>query len=866
MRWLRRRPEPDDGMARAEAAARRGDHAGALALWGPLAHAGNPRAQARVGACFAAGLGVARDPGLAVKWLTLAAEAGDPAGCRELAHAHFRGDGVPEDPRRAAALYRQAAEAGDAEAQDMLSWMLLEGEIIPPDPAEALRLARAAAAQGHAGAMSRLGMLHHNAIGVERDPAEAARWWARAAARRRRRRPGDARRRAPDRRRRRPRPGRRPHLAHPRPGRRQRARLPVPAPRRGRADPRGGRPRPPRRRRAAAGAGAMIVGTAGHIDHGKTSLVRALTGVDADRLKEEKARGITIDLGFAYMPAGDGVIGFVDVPGHERLVHNMLAGASGIDFALLVVAADDGPMPQTREHLAILDLLGLTRGLVALTKADLVDPDRLAAARNETANALIGTGLEGAEIVAVSSATGAGVAALRARLEAAAAERSARPAGAPFRLAVDRSFTLPGAGTVVTGTVLAGSVAPGDHLVASPSGLAVRVRGLHAQNRVAERGRPGDRCALNLAGDGVSKGALRRGDMIVAPALHAPTDRIDARLRVLASEARPIGQWLPVHLHHGAAEIAARVVLLGDPIAPGRRGPRPARPRPARRRRRRRPLRHPRHQRPAHHRRRRLPRPARPRPPPPHARAPRPARGPRHPRPRGRARRAPRPAAASPRPRRLRPRPRPRAGRPSPRRPDIVRIESRAGPLALSRATADRLGRALVATLEDFHAENPDLVGIGMERLRTSLEPRLPAPAFQALLQAEARAGRLALDGAWVRLAGHEVRLSPEDEVLWEEARPLIGGATRFRPPRVRDLAAELDLDEAEVRRLCKVLARMGRVHEVAHDHFFLRDAVGEMVVIAAELDASRRPVLGRAVPRPARQRPQGRHPDPRVP
>ena len=175
-----------------------------------------------------------------------------------------------------------------------------------------------------------------------------------------------------------------------------------------------------------------------------------------------------------------------------------------------------------------------------------------------------------------------------------------------------------------------------------------------------------------------------------------------------------------------------------------------------------------------------------------------------------------------------------------------MRIESRAGPLALSRATADRLGRALVATLEDFHAENPDLVGIGMERLRTSLEPRLPAPAFQALLQAEARAGRLALDGAWVRLAGHEVRLSPEDEVLWEEARPLIGGAARFRPPRVRDLAAELDLDEAEVRRLCKLLARMGRVHEVAHDHFFLRDTVGEMVAIAAELDAERRPVQRR--------------------
>ena len=522
-------------------------------------------------------------------------------------------------------------------------------------------------------------------------------------------------------------------------------------------------------------------------------------------------------------------------------------------------------MPQTREHLAILDLLGLTRGLVALTKADLVDPDRLAAARNETANALIGTGLEGAEIVAVSSATGAGVAALRARLEAAAAERSARPAGAPFRLAVDRSFTLPGAGTVVTGTVLAGSVAPGDHLVASPSGLAVRVRGLHAQNRVAERGGPGDRCALNLAGDGVSKGALRRGDMIVAPALHAPTDRIDARLRVLASEARPIGQWLPVHLHHGAAEIAARVVLLGDPIAPGAVGlvqlvlDRPIAAAAGDRF----VIRDTSAQRTigggafldlrAPARRRRTPErlaqlAAHAIPDPGAALDALLARPPHHLDPDAFARdRGLAPTTFA-------------------ERPDTVRIESRAGPLALSRATADRLGRALAATLEDFHAENPDLVGIGMERLRTSLEPRLPAPAFQALLQAEARAGRLALDGAWVRLAGHEVRLSPEDEILWEEAQPLIGGAARFRPPRVRDLAAELDLDEAEVRRLCKVLARMGRVHEVAHDHFFLRDAVGEMVAIAAELDASRRPVLGRAVPRPARQRPQGRHPDPRVP
>ena len=193
------------------------------------------------------------------------------------------------------------------------------------------------------------------------------------------------------------------------------------------------------------------------------------------------------------MPAPEGVIGFVDVPGHERLIHNMLAGASGIDFALLVVAADDGVMPQTREHLAILDLLGIGRGLVALTKADLVDADRRAAARAGVANALLGTGLEAAEIVAVSSATGDGVEELRGRLLAAARETVAKPADAPFRLAVDRCFTLPGSGTVVTGTVLAGTVAPGDHLVASPSGLAgprPRPARPEPQGRARRPGRP----------------------------------------------------------------------------------------------------------------------------------------------------------------------------------------------------------------------------------------------------------------------------------------------------------------------------------------------------------------------------------------
>src|SRR5215468_7542 len=253
----------------------------------------------------------------------------------------------------------------------------------------------------------------------------------------------------------------------------------------------------------------MIIGTAGHIDHGKTALVRALTGVDADRLPEEKARGITIDIGFAYRPVEGGeTLGFVDVPGHERFVHNMLAGAVGIDFVLLVVAADDGPMPQTGEHLQILDLLGLRHGIVALTKADLVGPDQLAEVTAQIRALLAGTGLAAVEIMPVSSVTGAGIATLEARLLAAATALPSRPVAGRFRLAVDRSFTLPGVGTVVTGTVFSGQVAIGDRLLLSPSGIEARVRGIHAQNRETERGRAGQRCAINIAGPQIEKGSI----------------------------------------------------------------------------------------------------------------------------------------------------------------------------------------------------------------------------------------------------------------------------------------------------------------------------------------------------------------------
>jgi selenocysteine-specific elongation factor len=315
----------------------------------------------------------------------------------------------------------------------------------------------------------------------------------------------------------------------------------------------------------------MIVGTAGHIDHGKTSLIRKLTGVDTDRLKEEKARGISIDLGFAYWPRPGGeIVGFVDVPGHEGLVHNMLAGATGIDFVVLVVAADDGVMPQTREHLAIMDLLGLTRGLVALNKCDLAGPEQRAASTAGIRSLLAGTNLEGAPIIPVSAVTGEGLPELTAHLDRAATLATARQKEGLFRLAIDRSFTLAGLGTAVTGTVLSGSVRLEDRVVVSPAGLEARIRSIRAQNEPVERGEAGQRCALVLSGPHISKEAVRRGDVALDPALHLPTARIDASLRVLPSERKPVGQWFPVKVHHAAAEVPGRVVVLRDkPVEPG---------------------------------------------------------------------------------------------------------------------------------------------------------------------------------------------------------------------------------------------------------------------------------------------------------
>ena len=583
----------------------------------------------------------------------------------------------------------------------------------------------------------------------------------------------------------------------------------------------------------------MIVGTAGHIDHGKTSLIRKLTGIDTDRLKEEKARGISIDLGFAYWsrPSG-GIIGFVDVPGHEGLVHNMLAGATSIDFVILVVAADDGVMPQTREHLAIMDLLGLKRGLVALNKSDLVSSERLEAVQREVEATLADTALAGAEIIPVSAATGAGFERLTDRIDRAAQLHVERSSQGRFRLSVDRSFALSGLGTTVTGTVISGSVRIGDRLIVSPAGLEARVRSIHAHNRAAQEGCAGQRCALVLSGPQIAKESLRRGDVILDPTLHAPTLRIDARLRVLPSERKPIGQWFPVKVHQGAAEVPGRVVIFRDePLAAGESDfvqlvlERPIAASAGDRfvirdtsstrtigggvlidlrapdRRRRTPARLARIEALAENdpaialqrilneqgawialdgffRDRALG-----------------------------AEAAERIVSSLP----------------------IVTFLVKGETVAFSSAAWCALQSAVVEKLRSFHAANPELPGIGIEQLRRVTQSLFPAQLFIAALRKLAEQGSITLDRTWVRLPGHEVRFTLEEErLLVLILRQLT--SQPYRPPRVRDIAKAFTVEEAKIRRLLRMAARRGEVEEIAHDHFFTRASVQAMAAIALEL------------------------------
>ncbi len=308
----------------------------------------------------------------------------------------------------------------------------------------------------------------------------------------------------------------------------------------------------------------VILGTAGHIDHGKSALVKAMTGVDPDRLKEEKARGITIDLGFADLSFDDGLtIGIVDVPGHERLVKNMLAGAGGIDMVAMVIAADEGVMPQSREHLAICDLLGIERGLIVLTKSDLVEPDWLELVTDDVREFTAGTFLEGADIVPVSSKTGDNLDVLKERIHDIAADVPAKSEKGIFRLPIDRVFTLKGFGTVITGTALSGRISVDEPVEILPKAWKSRVRGLQSHGKSIRTARAGQRVAINL--QGIEKDELSRGDILTLPDRLKSTSVIDAGLRLL-KDSPPVKSRSLVHFHAGTAETIARVILYDTEI------------------------------------------------------------------------------------------------------------------------------------------------------------------------------------------------------------------------------------------------------------------------------------------------------------
>ncbi|HCV76274.1 selenocysteine-specific translation elongation factor [Pseudomonas oryzihabitans] len=565
----------------------------------------------------------------------------------------------------------------------------------------------------------------------------------------------------------------------------------------------------------------MIIGTAGHIDHGKTALIQALTGVAGDRRREEQARGITIDLGYVYADLGDGgLTGFIDVPGHERFVHNMLAGASGLDLALLVVAADDGVMPQTREHLAILELLGIPRLLVALTKADRVDAERLAEVRQEVSALLAAGPFAGAPLYPVASPSGAGIPALRAALLAALDQVRQRNVRGGFRLAVDRVFSVAGAGVVVTGTAFAGQVAVGDELILTPRGQRLRVRGLHAQNRAAETAQAGHRVSLNLAGERLSTDSLARGDWLVAEALHAPTTRIDVELRLLPGEARNLTHWTPVHVHLGAQDLTGRVALLeGDSLAPGAtalaqlvlnaplhgvHGDRLV-------------LRDQSAQRTLGGARLLDPfAPAR------HRRTPQRLAQLQALRQGGLEEALPELLAQA-------------VGGLDPRllarqfnRPegdwqlpaDTLRVDTRVGPRLFAAALWQAALERLSAVLATFHQEQPDELGPDRDRLRRIAAPELERPVYLALLETALAEGHLQSSGPWLHLPDHRVRLTEAEEGLKARLWPLLE-AQRFDPPWTRDLAKSLGQPEAEVRLLLRKLARLGELTQVVKDLFY---------------------------------------------
>ena len=574
----------------------------------------------------------------------------------------------------------------------------------------------------------------------------------------------------------------------------------------------------------------MIIGTAGHIDHGKTTLVRALTGVDTDRLPEEKQRGVSIELGYAFLDAPQGQrIGFIDVPGHERLVHTMLAGATGIDFALLLVAADDGVMPQTREHLAVLSLLGIDRGLVAITKCDRADAVRVQAVVSEVRALLAHSSLAEAAVLPVSAQSGEGIAALKDALFAAALDHRthARDRDA-FRLAVDRAFTLDGVGTVVTGTVHAGRVSVGDELQLVPGTRRARVRSLHAQNRAVTTAHAGQRCAVALAG--VDKHEIERGQWLTEPAMAMSTDRVDVQLTLWHGEARALRSGATVHVHLGSATVLAAVAVLDPPLLePGQSGLVQLVLR--------KPL-------GAWHGDRVVLR---------DASASRTLAGGRvlDPCAPVRYRRTPQrlgeldalslPTAAqrlnawlavAPQGIDLR-RFAASQGVPLGELPaDVLRHSDAHTDMALGVKQTMQACERVVQVLSAYHATHTEELGPDSARLRRLSLPRLPEPLWRALLARLLTQALVQVRGAFVHLPEHGVRLSATEERLAQKVASPLGKAG-FEGAWVRDLARDIAEPEALVRVTLVRLSQRGELYQVVKDLYYPPPTMAQLAALA---------------------------------
>lgn len=567
----------------------------------------------------------------------------------------------------------------------------------------------------------------------------------------------------------------------------------------------------------------MIVGTAGHIDHGKTALLQALTGQAGDTRQEERARGMTIDLGYRYAALAEGapLTGFIDVPGHERFIHNMLAGAHGIDLVLLVVAADDGVMPQTREHLSIIELLGIPQALVVISKCDRVEPQRLAEVQAQVITLLAPGPYAGVPQFPVSSLSGEGIDALREALLAAEAQVRRRSVRGGFRLAVDRAFAVSGAGVVVTGTALAGQVSAGDTLLLGKAGKPVRVRGLHAQNQAALVAEAGQRVALNISAERLAAEQVHRGDWLVPQWLHAPSVRVDIDFTLLPGETRTFEHFSAVHVHLGTQDVTARVALLeGERLGAGQRmfaqlllnaplqavhgdrlvlrdqraqrtlgGGRVLDPfAPSRQRRSEVRLRQLQVLRDVTELEQALP-----------------------------ALLETAPGGLDPQ-RLERQFNRLRETWQLPE--DVQVIATRQGQLLFSRQQWHSLKQQVLVRLAQFHEQEPDQLGPDRDRLRRFTAMPLERPAFVSLLDELLGEGGISSSGPWLHLPGHKVQLSEADTALWERLLPrLLAG--EFDPPWVRTLAAEERCEEAEVRLLLRKLARLGLLHQVVRDLFY---------------------------------------------